>query len=55
LATERLKSATEFKLVSHGNEFHAFTTCSLNKLSLVISLCILVIYSFNCLVSVIYS
>jgi len=34
LAMERLKPATELKLVSHGNEFHAFTTCSLKKLDL---------------------
>jgi len=28
---ERLKTATELKLVSRGNEFHAFTTRSLKK------------------------
>jgi len=31
---ERLKLATELKLVSCGNEFHAFTTRSLKKLDL---------------------
>jgi len=31
---ERLKPGTELKLVSQGNEFHAFTTCSLKKLDL---------------------
>jgi len=28
---ERLKPATELKLVSRGNEFHAFTTRTLKK------------------------
>jgi len=28
---ERRKPATELKLVSQGNEFHALTTCSLKK------------------------
>ena len=31
---ERLKPATALKLVSRGNEFHAFTTRSLKKLDL---------------------
>jgi len=31
---ERLKLGTELKLVSCGNEFHAFTTRSLKKLDL---------------------
>ena len=31
---ERLKPATELKLVSRGKEFHAFTTRSLKKLDL---------------------
>jgi len=31
---ERLKPATELKLVSRGNEFHAFTTRSLKKIDL---------------------
>ena len=34
LAVERLKPATELKLVSRGNEFHAFTTRSLKKIDL---------------------
>jgi len=31
---ERLKPATELKLVSRGNEFHAFTTRSLKNYTL---------------------
>ena len=31
---ERLKPATELKLVSQGNEFHAITTRSMKKLDL---------------------
>jgi len=39
---ERLKLATELKLVSCGNEFHAFTTRSLKKLDLAqVLLCLL--------------
>jgi len=32
LAMERLKPATELKLVLRGNKFHAFTTRSLKKI-----------------------